>query len=118
MAIDRRKPPPGCINHYDRGEQYASKDYIKELEYYKFQISMSRKGNPYDNGFTEIFMRTLRSEEVHLWEYCTMEDALRHIPYFIIYVYNHERLHSAIVYYPPSEFEFLSESARSPLKTL
>ena len=83
MAIDQRKPPPGCVHHSDRGVQYASKDYIKELEFYKFKISMSRKGNPYDNAYAESFMKTLKSEEVHLWEYRTMEDAQRRIPYFI-----------------------------------
>jgi len=110
MAIDQRNTPPGCIHHSDRGVQYASKDYIKELEFYKFQISMSRKGNPYDNAFAESFMKTLKSEEVHLWEYRTMEDAQRRIPYFIEDVYNHKRLHSAIGYCPPCEFEFLLES--------
>jgi putative transposase len=83
MAIDQRNLAPVCIHHSDRGVQYASKDYIKELEFYQFQISMSRKGNPYDNAFAESFIRTLKSEEVHLWEYRTMEDAQRRIPYFI-----------------------------------
>jgi transposase InsO family protein len=114
MAIDQRKPPLGCIHHSDRGVQYASKDYIKELELYKFQISMSRKGNPYDNAFAESFIKTLKSEEVHLWEYRTMEDAQRRIPYFIEDVYNHKRLHSAIGYCPPSEFEALLKSTPNP----
>jgi putative transposase len=83
MAIDQRNPTPGCIHHSDRGVQYASKDYIKELEFYGFQISMSRKGNPFDNAYAESFIKTLKSEEVHLWEYRTMEDAQRRIPYFI-----------------------------------
>jgi putative transposase len=74
MAIDQRNPPPGCIHHSDRGLQYASTDYIKELAFYELQISMSHKGNPYDNAFAESFMKTLKSEEVHLWEYRTMED--------------------------------------------
>ncbi len=87
--------------------QYASKDYIKELEFYNFQISMSRKGNPYDNAFAESFMKTLKSEEVYLWEYRMMEDAQRRIPYFIEDVYKHKRFHSVIGYCPPSEFEFL-----------
>jgi transposase InsO family protein len=55
MAVDQRNPPPDCIHHSDRGVQYASKEYIKELEFYQFQISMSRKGNPYDNAFAESF---------------------------------------------------------------
>ncbi len=114
MAIDQRNPPSGCIHHSDRGVQYASKDYIKELEFYNFQISMSRKGNPYDNAFAESFMKTLKSEEVHLWEYRTMEDVQKRIPFFIEDVYNHKRLHSAIGYRPPSEFEFLLESTPNP----
>jgi len=114
MAVDQRNPPPGCIHHSDRGVQYASKDYIKELEFYKFQISMSRKGNPYDNAFAESFMKTLKSEEVHLWEYRTMEDVQRRISHFIEDVYNHKRLHSAIGYCPPNEFEFLMASNPNP----
>ena len=114
VAIDQRNPAPGCIHHFDRGVQYASKDYIKELEFYQFQISMSRKGNPYDNAFVESFMKTLKSEEVHLWEYRTMEDAQRRIPYFIEDVYNHKRLHSAIGYCPPNEYEFMMESTPNP----
>jgi transposase InsO family protein len=63
MAVDQRNPPPDCIHHSDRGVQYASKEYIKELEFYQFQISMSRKGNPYDNAFAESFMKTLKSRK-------------------------------------------------------
>ena len=107
MAIDQRNPPPGCIHHSDRGVQYASREYIKVLEFYQFQISMSRKGNPYDNAFAESFMKTLKSEEVHLWEYRTMEDAQRRIPYFIEDVYNSKRLHSSLGYMPPEEFEHI-----------
>ncbi len=114
MAISRRNPPHGCIHHSDRGVQYASKDYIKELEFHNFQVSMSRRGNPYDNAYAESFMKTLKSEEVHLWEYRTMEDAQRRIPYFIEDVYNHKRLHSAIGYCPPNEFELLLESTPNP----
>jgi transposase InsO family protein len=114
MAIDQRNPPPGCIHHSDRGIQYASKDYIKELSFYKFQISMSSKGNPFDNAYVESFMKTLKSEKVHLWEYRTMEDLQKRIPYFIEDVYNHKRLHSAIGYGPPNEYEFMLESTPNP----
>ena len=114
VAIDLRNPPPGCIHHSDRGVQYASRDYIKELEFYRFQISMSRKGNPFDNAYVESFMKTLKAEEVHLWEYRTMEDVQRRIPYFIEDVYNHKRLHSAIGYCPPNEYEFMLESTPTP----
>ena len=74
MAIADRNPPRGCVHHSDRGVQYASADYVKELEVYGFQISMSRKGNPYDNAYAESFMKTLKSEEVNLWEYRTIAD--------------------------------------------
>jgi putative transposase len=114
MAIDERNPPPDCIHHSDRGVQYASKDYIKELEFYKFQISMSRKGNPFDNAYAESFMKTLKSEEVHLWEYRTLEDVQKRIPYFIEDVYNHKRLHSAIGYCPPNEYEFMLKATLNP----
>ena len=114
MAIDRRNSPSGCVHHSDRSVQYASRDYIKELEFYKFQISMSRKRNPFDNAHVESFIKTLKSEEVHLWEYMTIEDVQMRIPYFIEDVYNQTRLHSALDYRPPSEFEFLLESTPNP----
>ncbi len=105
MAIHRRNPEPGCIHHSDRGVQYASREYVKELTRHNFQISMSRKGNPYDNAHAESFIKTLKSEEVELWEYRTMEDVQERIPYFIEDVYNQKRLHSSLDYRPPSEFE-------------
>jgi len=83
MAIHNRQPAPGCIHHSDRGFQYASADYVKELEFYSFQISMSRKVNPYDNAYAESFIKTLKSEEVQLWESRTMEDVQKRIFYFI-----------------------------------
>ena len=107
MAICARNPNPGCIHHSDRGIQYASADYIKELKFHGFAISMSRKGNPYDNAFAESFIKTLKSEEVYMWEYRTIEDVQRRIPYFIEEVYNHKRLHSALGYCPPCEYEML-----------
>ena len=105
MAISDRRPEPGCIHHSDRGVQYASREYVKELTCYNFRISMSRKGNPYDNAYAESFIKTLKSEEVHLWEYRTMEDVQERIPYFIEDVYNQKRLHSSLGYRPPCEFE-------------
>ena len=94
--------------------QYASADYVKELRFYGFQISMSRKGNPYDNAFAESFLKTLKSEEVHLWEYRSMEDVQKRIPYFIEDVYNQKRLHSAIGYCSPCEYEMSLESTTDP----
>jgi transposase InsO family protein len=105
MAIYNRQPAPGCIHHSDRGVQYASCDYVKELKAHSFQISMSRKANPYDNAYAESFIKTLKSEEVQLWEYRTIEDVQKRIPYFIEDVYNQKRLHSSLGYRPPCEFE-------------
>jgi putative transposase len=114
MAIVNRNPPPGCIHHSDRSGQYASSDYVKELKLYGFQISMSRKGNPCDNAIAESFMKTLKSEEVHLWGYRRMENVQQRIPHFIEDVYNHKRLHSAIGCRPPCEYKRLLESTPAP----
>jgi transposase InsO family protein len=114
MVIDQRNPPLGCIHHSDRGVQYASKEYIKELEFYKFQISMSRKGNPFDNAYVESFMKILKSEEVHLWDIAPCKMCKNEFLNFIEDVYNHKWLHSAIGYCPPNEYEFMLESTPKP----
>jgi len=114
MAICDRHPKPGCIHHSDRGVQYASREYVKELKHYGFQISMTRKGNPYENAHAESFIKTLKSEEVSLWEYRTMEDVLERIPYFIEGVYNQKRLHSSLGYRPPCEFEAMVTATQHP----
>jgi putative transposase len=114
MAISDRHPEPGCIHHSDRGVQYASGDYIKELISHGFQISMSRKGNPYDNAYAESFIKTLKSEEVSLWEYQSIEDVQERIPYFIEDVYNQKRLHSSLDYRPPCEFEAMAMKTQNP----
>jgi putative transposase len=114
MAIDRRNPEPGCIHHSDRGVQYASREYVKELESYGFQVSMSRKGNPYDNAYAESFIKTLKSEEVSLWEYQSIQDVQERIPYFIEDVYNQKRLHSSLGYRPPCEFEIMVMVTQNP----
>ena len=117
MAIHHRQPAPGCIHHSDRGIQYASYDYVKELTFRGFQISMSRKGNPYENAYAESFIKTLKAEEVHLWEYCSMQDAQERIPYFIEDVYNQKRLHSSLGYRPPCEFETMVTLTKYPCRS-
>ena len=99
MSID------GLIHHSDQGVQYACNEYVDLLEELGIQISMSRKGNPYDNAFAESFMKTLKAEEVYLKEYKTFVEAYNNIKHFIEVVYNKKRLHSSIGYVPPDEFE-------------
>jgi putative transposase len=117
MAIINRKPPKGVIHHSDRGVQYASYDYIEMLLKYNFLISMSRKGNPYDNAKAESFFKTLKVEEVYLWEYRTLEDVQIRLPFFIQEVYNRKRLHSSLGYRPPVEFEELFFKNHEPWPT-
>lgn len=105
MALEERKPAAGCIHHSDRGVQYASHDYVNLLLENKMAVSMSRKGNPYDNAFAESFMKTLKYEEVLLNDYETMTDVIERLPHFIEEVYNKKRLHSSLDYMTPVEFE-------------
>ena len=95
----------GLIHHSDQGVQYASNAYIKCLREHDICISMSRKGNPYDNAFAESFMKTLKYEEVYLADYRTFNEAYDNIENFIESVYNEKRLHSKIGYLPPIEYE-------------
>jgi transposase InsO family protein len=105
MALAQRKPQPGLVHHSDRGVQYASRDYTDLLKQHKTQISMSRKGNPYDNAACESFMKTLKYEEVYRNEYRDFQEAHASIGEFLERVYNQKRLHSALGYLPPTEFE-------------
>lgn len=107
MAIRRRKHLgfEGLIHHSDQGVQYASNEYVNLLEELGIQISMSRKGNPYDNAHMESFMKTFKIEEVYIKEYETFEEAYDNVKHFIEIVYNKKRLHSSIGYLPPEEFE-------------
>ena len=107
MAITHRQPGPGVIHHSDQGVQYASADYVAELKRHGFLVSMSRRGNPYDNARMESFFKTLKQEEVYLYEYETIDDVMARLPLFLEDVYNHKRLHSALGYVPPDEFEAL-----------
>ncbi len=93
------------IHHSDQGVQYASKEYVDCLKRHGILVSMSRKGNPYDNAFAESFIKTLKCEEVYLNEYATFNDALANIDRFIEEVYNSKRLHSSIGYKSPISFE-------------
>jgi putative transposase len=111
MALEARRPGPGSlIHHSDRGVQYACADYRKLLQQNDIQASMSRIGNPYDNAKAESFMKTLKWEEVNGMSYRTVEQARREIGRFIEEVYNRQRLHSALNYRPPAEFEALHTS--------
>lgn len=93
------------IHHSDQGVQYASIEYVSYLKDIGIQISMSRKGNPYDNAFAETFIKTLKYEEVYLNEYEGFNNALQNIEHFIEEVYNFKRLHSSIGYKSPVDFE-------------
>jgi putative transposase len=105
MALVSRRPSPGLVHHSDRGVQYASQSYTALLKDHEITISMSRKGNPYDNAACESFMKTLKYDEVYRNEYRDFEDALSSISQFLEVVYNQQRLHSALGYRPPTEFE-------------
>lgn len=104
-ALAQREPGSGLVHHSDRGVQYACHDYTQLLKDHQITISMSRKGNPYDNAACESFMKTLKYEEVHQQEYRSMAEAQASIKEFIERVYNRKRLHSALGYRPPVEFE-------------
>jgi putative transposase len=105
MALSRRSIQPGLVHHSDRGSQYASNDYTDLLKAHAIDISMSRKGNPWDNAACESFMKTLKYEEILRNEYRDLADARASIPEFLEKVYNQKRLHSALGYLPPVEFE-------------
>jgi len=110
-AIVERKPPPGLVHHSDRGVQYASGDYVTILRKHQMIPSMSRPANPYDNASCESFMKTLKREEIHANEYRDLDDLRSNIRAFIEQYYNRLRLHSALGYQPPEEFEQTASSA-------
>jgi transposase InsO family protein len=118
MALETRSLLPGLVHHSDRGVQYASSDYVTLLKSKNIVISMSRKGNPYDNAKAESFMKTLKSEEVSLNDYETFSDAKYNIEHFISLIYNNKRLHSALGYQTPAEFEahYINRSTLSQQK--
>ena len=105
MALSRRNVRPGLVHHSDRGVQYASREYTEWLQEHGIQISMSRKGNPWDNAACESFLKTLKYEEVYRSEYWDLAEARASIGQFLEKFYNRKRLHSALGYVPPAEFE-------------
>ena len=112
MAFNERRPGPGLVHHSDRGVQYACGAYTDLLRQHQAMISMSRRGNPYDNAIAESFVKTLKYEEVYRSEYRDLRDAHACIGEFIDSVYNRKRLHSALGYRPPAEFEGLPGHAQ------
>jgi transposase InsO family protein len=104
-AITEREPPPGLVHHSDRGVQYACSDYVGLLRKHDMLPSMSRPANPYDNASCESFMKTLKREEVYANQYRDLDHLRANIAEFIDDYYNRVRLHSALSYTPPEEFE-------------
>jgi putative transposase len=105
QAIAQRQPPPGLVHHSDRGVQYACGDYVQILQQHHMIPSMSRPANPYDNASCESFMKTLKREEIYANDYRDLEHLLGNVEAFIEQYYNRCRLHSALGYRPPEEFE-------------
>jgi putative transposase len=105
QAIAQRQPPPGLVHHSDRGVQYASGEYVQLLRKHQMIPSMSRPANPYDNASCESFMKTLKREEIYAHDYRDLDHLRGNIEAFIERYYNRCRLHSALGYRPPEEFE-------------
>jgi transposase InsO family protein len=113
-AVADRQPQAGLVHHSDRGLQYASPEYVAALDRYGIVASMSRPANPYDNASCESFMKTLKREEIYANRYDNLEQLRTNIEAFIEEYYNRQRLHSALGYRPPEEFEQQSEWRHSP----
>jgi transposase InsO family protein len=105
IAFERRQPASGLVHHSDRGSQYASHDYTDLLKVHGCRISMSHKASPWENGGCESWVKTLKYEEVFRQEYRDLREARACLERFIDKVYNEQRLHSALGYRPPAEFE-------------
>jgi transposase InsO family protein len=115
-AVGKRQPRPGLIHHSDRGVQYASEEYIAILEKQGMIPSMSRPANPYDNASCESFIKTLKREEIYANRYDDLEHLRANIEEFIEQYYNRQRLHSALGYCPPEEFEGKAERVNSAVE--
>jgi putative transposase len=105
QAIANRRPPPGVVHHSDQGVQYGCREYMQKLRLHQMLPSMSRPANPYDNATCESFLRTLKQEEIYASQYRDFEDLHQRIEEFIDRYYNRSRLHSALGYCPPEDFE-------------
>lgn len=105
-ALSNRNISGELTHHSDQGVQYCSQEYINILQGNNIKISMSERANPYDNAKMESFFRTLKVEEVYIFEYNDFEEAIQSITHFIEEVYNSKRLHSSLGYMPPEEFEY------------
>jgi len=106
-AIANRRPRPGLVHHSDRGTQYASSEYVKRLEGCGAHLSMSRPARPWENGKCESFIKTLKREEIHARSFANFAELRQHVEEFIEQIYNKVRLHSALDYHSPEEFERL-----------
>jgi putative transposase len=113
QAIVARQPKPGLVHHSDQGVQYASQSYVDRLESCGAVLSMSRPGSPWENGKCESFIKTLKHEELEARQYRTIEELRGHVTDFIEQIYNVKRLHSALAYRSPVEFEKHHESRRA-----
>jgi transposase InsO family protein len=114
QAIGRRQPPPGVVHHSDQGTQYASAEYISILQANQMTPSMSRPANPYDNAACESFMKTLKQEEIYCNQYADFSELSGHLEEFLDTYYNRLRLHSALGYRTPEEFERDAAAAPAP----
>lgn len=113
-ALSERRPQPGWIHHSDRGTQYASGEYVTLLEEHGAQISMSRPGNPYDNAFCESFIGKLKQEQWDGRRYQNLAEVRADLARMLEQVYNHERLHSALGYLSPAQFETIHANPALP----
>ena len=115
MAIANRHPQPGLVHHSDQGSQYASATYVACLESIQAVPSMSRAGRPWENGKCESFIKTLKQEEINARGYTNAEELEQHVEEFIEQIYNRQRLHSALGYRTPEQFEAEQTRAAQPL---